>query len=292
MSAYGASPVKRYRRTSAELEEVDEAIVAAVEADKPVTLRGVYYRVVSAGAVAKTEDGYRLIGRQLLKLRRAGRVSYGDITDGTRFLRTLKTWNGWEDALRNTAATYRRDLWHNQPAEVMIFTEKDAISGAIMPVIDRWDVPLGVLRGYSSESFSWSVAQYVCAARAGVYIYQLGDHDPSGVDAWRAFAAKVTDFARERYSDVENWLEFQRIAVTPEQIEMWNLPTRPTKRSDTRSARFAGESVEVDAIPARQLRELVEDSIVQHVDAEAYRITREAERSERDILARMAGRPV
>ena len=30
-------------------------------ADAPVTLRGVYYRVVSAGAVEKTEDGYRLV---------------------------------------------------------------------------------------------------------------------------------------------------------------------------------------------------------------------------------------
>ena len=50
-----------------------------------------------------------------------------------------------------------------------------------------------------------------------------------------------------------------------------------------------GESVEVDAIPARTLRELVENAITQHVDAEALRLTRVAEDSERDVLTRLAG---
>ena len=55
---YEASPVKRGRSTQAQLGTLDRAIIEAVEQDRPVTLRGVYYRVVSAGAVAKTEAGY------------------------------------------------------------------------------------------------------------------------------------------------------------------------------------------------------------------------------------------
>lgn len=85
--------------------------------------------------------------------------------------------------LEDAALSYRRTLWHNQAAEVHIYTEKDAISGVILPVTQQWDVPLGVIRGYSSESFAWQVAQAVMAAPADVFIYQLGDHDPSGVDA-------------------------------------------------------------------------------------------------------------
>jgi hypothetical protein len=69
------------------LAVVDDAIVTAVATEHPVTLRGVYYRVVSAGGVEKTELGYRLVGRQLLKLRRSGEVPYGWITDGTRLIR-------------------------------------------------------------------------------------------------------------------------------------------------------------------------------------------------------------
>ena len=191
---YGSSTVKR--RTSAELALVDDAIVAAVELNAPITLRGVYYRVVSAGAVEKTEDGYRLVGRQLLKLRRAGRVRYADITDGTRWITKPQSWNRLDQMLEDAAASYRRSVWHDQRVDVQIFTEKDAISGVVLPVTERWDVPLGVARGYASESFAWSCAQSMCATRGEVYVYQLGDHDPSGVDAWRDFTEKVRRFAR------------------------------------------------------------------------------------------------
>ena len=189
--------------------------------------------------------------------------------------------------LEDAASSYRRTLWHNQAAEVHIYTEKDAISGVILPVTQRWDVPLGVIRGYSSESFTWQVAQSVMAAPADVFIYQLGDHDPSGVDAWRAFTDKVFSLVAERFGDAESWLHFERLAVTPAQITTMNLPTRPTKQTDSRAAKFDGESVEVDAIPAPVLRQLVEDAITQYIDRDALRVTRFAEQSERDLLSRM-----
>jgi hypothetical protein len=288
-AVYEASPVKRLRRTNAELTVIDDAIVAAVAEDRPVSLRGVYYRVVSAGAVPKTEASYQLVGRQLLKLRRTGTVPYGDITDGTRDLQGWRTWDSMQEALNDTASTYRRALWSNQDVTVIVFTEKDAITGVIRPVLSRWDVPMGVIRGYASESFCWQVGQYVTGAPGVVFVYQLGDHDPSGVDAWRDFTAKVTRFAAERYTDTGDWLCFERLAVTEEQIGHLGLPTRPTKRSDSRAAAFRGESVEVDAIRAPVLRQIVEDAITQHVDQDALRVTREAERSEREILRRLAG---
>jgi hypothetical protein len=43
----------------------------------------------------------------------------------------------------------------------MIVTEKDAISGAIMPVCSEWQIPLAVLRGYASESVAWRIARDV-----------------------------------------------------------------------------------------------------------------------------------
>jgi hypothetical protein len=153
----------------------------------------------------------------------------------------------------------------------------------ILPVTDRWDVPLGVLRGYASESFAHSVAEDLRRTSWPTFVYQLGDHDPSGLDAWRDFQAKVRRFAPD--ADVR----FDRLAVTPEQIERMSLPTRSTKRTDTRARAFDGGSVEVDAIPPRVLRELVKAAVEQHVDAEALRLTQVAEQSERDILYRIAG---
>jgi hypothetical protein len=58
------------------------------------------------------------------------------------------------------------------------------------------------------------------------------------------------------------------LAVTPEQIEEWNLPSRPTKMSDSRSAKFVAEhgdqSVELDAIRPDVLRDLVDTAIRSH----------------------------
>jgi hypothetical protein len=50
-------------------------------------------------------------------------------------------------------------------------------------------------------------------------------------------------------------MTFERIAVTPGQIAEWHLPSRPTKKSDTRAAAFGDDdSVELDAVDPRMLR--------------------------------------
>lgn len=324
---YEASPVKRPRRTKAELEEVDNAIIGAVDLENPITLRGVFYRVVSAGAVDKTDAGYDLIGRELLKLRRARVIPYDQITDGTRWINKPDSYDDLEQMLEDAAASYRRDLWRSQAAEVQIYSEKEAISGVILPVTRRWDVTLGIARGYSSETFAWSVAQSIIgAARRGkteVYVYQLGDHDPSGVDAWRAFRASICGFLLEEHRAVHDYLVsegrlppgdrpdayhfdsettcvftageaiatafFERLAVTGHQIAGLGLPTRPTKPTDSRAPGFNGRSVEVDAIPPTELRRITEEAITAHIDPEALRLTRIAEQSEREVLTNMIG---
>lgn len=278
------TPMSRKRRTHAELAELQDAIVDAVAADHPVTLRGVYYRVVSAGAVDKTEHGYAAIKRELLKLRRSGKIRYDHITDGTRWITKPDTYDSVEDALRETARTYRRALWTRSNHRLQIFTEKDAISGIVLPVTSKWDVPLGVLRGYVSETFAWSVAQSLEPGRKNILV-QLGDHDPSGVDAWRDFCEKVTGFAVEN-GEIE--VEFIRLAVTPGQIEVLGLPTRPTKRTDTRARSWEGGSVEVDAIPANTLREMLDVFIEGFVDQHELDVLMVAEHDERRVLRNLA----
>lgn len=298
---YRPRPVKRKRRTNAELEAVDAAIIAAVETEHPVTLRGVYYRVVSAGGVEKTEAGYQVIKRQLLKLRRSGVIPYDHIVDGTRQFIGLRAYDDIDQALDDMAASYRRRLWRDQRVAVVMLAEKDAIRGVVEPITLQWDVPFGVVRGYASESFAYDLAIRIRNRGCPVYVYQLGDHDPSGVDAWRDLQRKVSDFlggteiadvhGRTGRSFAGGSVLFQRLAVTAEQIALWDLPTRPTKASDTRAAGWSGGgSVEVDAIPPTVLRELVNEAITQHIDQEALRLTRLAEQSEREGLYALKGR--
>ena len=70
---------------------------------------------------------------------------------------------------------------------------------------------------------------------------------------------------------------------------MLNLPTRPTKRSDTRAKNWEGGSVEDDAIPAQTLRTMLEEFIALRVDRHQLAVLEVAEADERRILERLAG---
>jgi hypothetical protein len=289
-----ARPAKRKRRTQDQLAEIDQRIIQVVADDSPVSLRGVFYRVVSLGGIEKTESGYRVIMRRLVELRRNGEVAYDDITDGTRWISKPRTYDSAEKAARAAARAYRQSMWGDQADVVHILSEKDAISGVILPVTEEWDVALGITRGYSSETFAHDEAEAIKLAQdfgKWVYVYDLGDHDPSGVDAWRDFERKVTGFLTGPNA---HRVFFERLAVTENQIEGEGmpggepLPTRPTKQTDSRSARFGeGGSVEVDAIPAPTLRQIVADAIEQHLDHDELERLKEQEERERASLYAM-----
>lgn len=281
-TVYGASAIKRARRTKTEIAALESAIYDVAKVERPCTIRGVFYRVMSTGLVPKTEAGYRQVQNRILLMRRAGSLPYGWISDGTRWQVKPETWSAMDAALRETAAFYRRALWDDQGVHLEVWSEKDAIRSVVYPVTSEFDVPLMIARGFASESFLWETAQTIKCARKPAVIYQLGDHDPSGVSAWEHTRRRLSEFA----PNVD--FEFHRLAITPEQIITHNLPTRPTKQSDSRAAGFVGESVEVDAMASPVLRQLVRNAIEQWIDPETLRLTRAVEASERQILSRIA----
>ena len=76
--------LQRNRLTRAGYAALDEAIIAAVEQDRPLTVRAAYYRVLSAGVVTKSDRSYDQVQGRLVKLRETGRVSYTDIIDAVQ----------------------------------------------------------------------------------------------------------------------------------------------------------------------------------------------------------------
>lgn len=258
---YKSRPIKRKRRTKAEIEVVKSAIYQLLDAENPMTVRQTFYRLVSNGVIEKTEKEYKsTVVRLLTQMRRRGEIPYGWIADNTRWMRKPHTFSSMESALVYTAQTYRRALWDTQDAYVEIWLEKDALAGVLYEVTEQWDVPLMVTRGYPSLSFLHNSAEAIREQNCPVYLYYFGDYDPSGIDIPR----KVEGGIRELAPDAEVY--FERVAVTEAQIIEWDLPTRPTKRTDSRSKNFEGESVEADAIPTQQLKALTELCIDRHIN--------------------------
>lgn len=268
------------RRTKVEIVRLREALYGILFEDNPMTVRQVFYQAVGRGLVAKTENEYKnTVGRLLLLMRKEGELPYEWISDTTRWMRKPRTFDSLQDALRNTAETYRRSLWAEAGTHVEVWTEKDALAGVLLEVTRKWDVPLMVSRGFSSETYLYTTAEAIKATGRPAHIYYFGDRDPSGVRIDPAIEKGLRRLAPDQD------IRFERAAVLPEQIEEWHLPTRPTKTEGNTHARgFAGESVEVDAIPSAQLRRLVSDCIERHVDHQQLAVLAAAEKSEREVL--------
>jgi hypothetical protein len=152
----------------------------------------------------------------------------------------------------------------------------------IEPVTDKYDVSLMVARGYASVTFLHDAAENIEDKDCPIHIYHLGDYDPSGVNAGEKIEEDLREFAPT--ADIR----FTRLAVTPEQIERWALPTRPTKHSDSRAARFGSdESVELDAIDPRRLRTMVERVINRHMPKKRYDELMAQEEREREHISNL-----
>lgn len=246
------------------------------EAGTPQSVRQVFYKLTTYGTVEKTEQGYKQVGYHLLNMRRAGVLPYWWIADNTRWIRKPDTYDDISEFLTISRDAYRRALWAGQSAYVEVWCEKDALAGVLYEVTAAYDVPLMVTRGYSSETFVYEAAQAIKRKNKPTYIYYFGDHDPSGVGA--------REDVRRKLAAMGAGVNFVPAAVLPEQIARWNLPGRPTKKTDSRAKGWRGASVELDAIPADQLRRLATECITQHIDPWQLAETQRAERLERQSL--------
>jgi hypothetical protein len=277
------SPTKSHRRTKAAVKAIRDAIFEIVAQYRPMTVRQVFYQLVTRGVIAKTEAEYKTtVCRLLVQMRRDGDLPFEWIADNTRWQRKPRTYGSLQAMLENCQHTYRRALWDDQDTYVEVWLEKEALAGVLIDVTAKWDVPLMVTRGYPSVSFLHSAAEAIAEETRSVYLHYFGDRDPSGLDINRFVERELREYA----PDCD--LTFQRVAVLRHQIEQYGLQTRPTKKTDSRAKSFDGESVEVDAIAPDQLRAICDRCITTHIDHEQLARTRAVEEAERETLSLMA----
>jgi hypothetical protein len=268
---YGPSTIKpkRLRATKAEMGERYDALQELLAEIQPATVRQTFYQAEVRDIIAhKTEEGYRKVQKALVYMRKDGIIPYAWIVDNTRWMRKSRSHNSVKDAIEEAALYYRKNLWRDSGVYCEVWLEKDALAG----------------------SFLWSSAQQIKEIDKPTFIYHLGDYDPDGQHAGK----KIEEGLREFCPGME--IHFERLALNPDQIMEWNLPTRPTKKSSPRAKKFPSElSAELDAINPLQLRQIVRSAIERHMPAREFRILKTAERSERAIiggLVRMALRGI
>jgi hypothetical protein len=267
------------------------AIVATdiLRREQPITLRGLFYRVVSAGWLPSTDRPHsKRLGRLMTRLREAGVVPFDWIVDGIRATEKPSSWTGLSHFAQSVRDCYRLKFWASMPHYICFIVEKDAMVGTLRPVTWEYDVALHPIRGYTSLSFAHEIASEWKRIDKPVFCYYLGDYDPSGFDLQRDIKEKL-----ERYSGRWSWygegeddtftddelrdgvldnsseVLFRRIAVVRSDFDEFNLLPLAVKDSDSRSTKFrkthGSSCAELDAIPASELRRRVREIIESHI---------------------------
>jgi len=245
-----------------------------------LTLRQLYYQLVSRAIIPNVDGEYRKLGNVLKKGRMAGIIDWAAIEDRIRVPR-LPYWSkGVSDALQDTIDQYRINRMDGQDFNIEVWVEKDALSSIVYRVTSHFHVRMMINRGYSSLS-----AMYRASKRLsdGDTILYLGDHDPSGIDMIRDIKDRLMLFKTE--------VNVVPIALTMEQVRKYNPPPNPAKITDSRSTgyieKFGDKSWELDALPPKVLSDLVSEAILNLIDVEVFNKRVEIEEKHIEQLKKM-----
>ncbi len=233
-----------------------------------LTLRQLYYQLVSANIVPNTERSYKNLGALISKARLAGLVDWAAIEDRGREPKDLPDFEDLRELIEWAVGYYRLPRWSDQPYYAELWVEKDALAGVLLPLAQANHVTLMVNRGYSSQSAMYDASKrFIDGANndQDCVLFYLGDQDPSGEDMVRDIAYRLDLMGSS--------LDVRKIAITPDQITTYAPPPNPAKMTDSRAAKyvekFGYESYEVDALPPDVLQGIIQDAFDEIIDRDA-----------------------
>jgi hypothetical protein len=269
---------------------IDKA-VEILEEESPMTIRQLFYRLVSMGALENRRNDYVKVSRIMTIARNDGRVDWDAIVDRSRpdYMPTV-----WDDAAEYAAAvssSYRKDYWSTQPVLVEIWVEKDAIVGSIQPLTRELGVRVRPGKGFQSTTKVHEIVGLFKRTGRPIFVYYLGDHDPSGRCAEDELHQRVMSQLPALKAEV---FHMTRLAIHAKDIRKFNLPPLKVKTSDSRSESFIAEHgtqcVELDALPVNELRSRIRGTVEKHIDWPSWERMKAVESAERGCIVEFADR--
>lgn len=232
----------------------------------PLTLRQIFYMLVSRHGYDKTEKAYKRLCETMNKARRAQVTSMDSIRDDGLSRKNPHDWPS-EQSMINTFKTYaerfRLERQRGQDRHIMVWCEAGGMLPQLADYCNDYGIPVLSSGGFDSVTTKHNFAQEA-SDFDDVLIFHIGDHDPSGVHMHSSLDEDLTAFVDYYGGNIE----VSRLAVVPDQIEEMNLPTAPPKKTDNRA--FEGLTTQAEAIDPADLKELVQGAIEAEMDLNIY----------------------
>jgi hypothetical protein len=255
-------------------EETKRLIVASytiLEEQHPQGVRATCYQLFNQKLIPdvskKTTD--RMSGI-LTTARERDMIPWAWISDEKREFETVSMWDDPADFMETVRGAYRKDRWAAQPYRLVVVSEKER-GGTLRPVTKAYGVPFVVYSGFTSATAAKKLAEESVRDNRPFVVLYVGDLDPSGCEmSDRDLPGRIARYGGEA--------EVVRVALLPNHIREYGLGPNTfdaaDKESDSRYrwyvGRYGNTCVELDALPANDLRELVEDAIYDHLDVDAW----------------------
>ena len=271
-----------------------------------LTLRQLYYALVSEGLIPNANESYKRLGDVLGAARLAGDFEMDLVVDRGRSAGgskqhecKLDVKTALTDAGKYVAAiphwAIEVDRWFGQATYLSVWVEKEALAGVFEPPCTDLGVGFFACKGYPSHSALWEwlqkCEQAIEARRWGFVvddqgvrmeiepIYEavvlyFGDHDPDGWCIPRSAEETVNTFARIHSLNVP-LIRFERVALNMDQITQYNPPPFPAKDTSSRYESYVREhgiqdAWELDALKPNVLDQLIRDEIDRYWDQSIY----------------------
>jgi hypothetical protein len=266
------------------VEKANEAIAELPGAK--LTLRQIFYRLVSWLVILNTISAYKGLSRALVKARLDGRVNYDDMEDHTRETRTIfqdhdeitDKVDDVMDTINYAHPVIPRALY--QPILHIIALEKEALTSFFDSVIPRGsNVILLTNRGFNSLTQLHEQACKISELKGfqEIYLSYFGDFDPSG-EAIETSAIKRLNQQLQVFNvDPIPPDHIERVCLTQAQVVAMNLPGMPiSDKKDSRNKGFEAkygsgvEAVEMNAIPPPVLAQMITDQVAKYWDEDVY----------------------
>jgi hypothetical protein len=247
----------------------------------PTNARFLFYEMVQRGQIDKHPTGARRADQNLhdalFDVREQGLIPWDWIVDETR---SVDDFTGYPSVLDGTLRQLPYvglDFWRgNAP---LVLTESRSLAGVLRHVVQEYRARISPTNGQCGGFLRTDVAPLL---RPGSRVIYLGDHDLAGGQI-----EENTRRVLERIIGGE--LQWERLALTPEQVRDYKLPAiikRDRRYKDGRPH----EAVETEAISQRVLIDILRARLDELLPEPLARV-QEREARQRSRIERLLRRP-
>ena len=159
-----------------------------------------------------------------------------------------------------------------QPHKLVMIGEKASLGDVLAPVAQARQADLYLPTGEISDTLIYQMAKVGAEDGRPMVVFYFADADPAGWQMGVSVARKLQAFKTLEFGDLA--FEVRRVALTPDQVREYGLPSTPLKETERRGDRWREamgiEQTEIDALAALRpelLQQLARDAIGPFYDA-------------------------